>query len=215
MKILSIQTGKISQMTYRDRIFNTGIRKTNQVDQIYVGQMGPEGDHIGNLDVHGGEGRAVYAFSKSAYDLWRGKIKNELLESNGLFGENLTLDHIEEETIFVGDEFSVGEVLLQATSPRFPCFIFADRVGYEQAQDYMNQTRRSGILFRVLKTGIVKTGDTFKLIKRSPYDLKVADFLLMGHAKNITREKMDYLRTIPIIPKITIDRLEYRLIHGR
>ncbi|MFN7452861.1 MAG: MOSC domain-containing protein, partial [Alphaproteobacteria bacterium] len=108
--------------------------------------MGLEGDHIGNLDVHGGEGRAVYAFSKSSYELWKGKIKEELLGINGLFGENLTMDHIEEEPIRVGDEFEVGEVLLQATSPRFPCFIFADRVGYDQAQDYMNETRRSGVL---------------------------------------------------------------------
>jgi MOSC domain-containing protein YiiM len=215
MKILSIQTGQLSQMTYRDRLFNTGIRKENKVDQIYIGKLGLEGDLIGNLDVHGGEGRAVYAFSRSSYELWKGKIKDELLSQHGLFGENLTLDHIEEESIRVGDEFEVGSVRLQATSPRFPCFIFADRVGFEKAQDYMNETRRSGVLFRVLQTGQVKIGDSMKLVKSSPYNLKVADFLIMGNAKNITRESMDFFRTIPVIPKITIDRLEYRLIHGR
>ena len=209
MKILSIQTGKARDIIYKEKTWSTGIFKNIIQGPVFLDKLGLQGDVQANLNVHGGEGRALYAFGRETYKLWQGKISDELLSQNGIFGENLTLERIDEESICVGDQFQLGETLIEATMPRFPCFIFAERVGYADAQEFMHETKKPGVLFRVLKTGIVSEGDELKLLKKSPFDLNMTRFLRMGHVKHITRADMDYLKSIPVIPAITIDRLEF------
>jgi hypothetical protein len=45
----------------------------------------------------------------------------------GGFGENLTTAGLIENTVAIGDIFSVGNALLQVTQPRQPCFKLAIR----------------------------------------------------------------------------------------
>ncbi len=215
MKILSIQTGKVAPIDYKGKAWPTAIRKQPRQGPIHLGRLGLDGDEIGNPEVHGGEGRALYVFAKSHYSLWQGRISQELLEMNGLFGENLTVDSMDEFNIHVGDQFTVGECLIEATTPRFPCFLFAERVGYPEAQKFMNENKRSGVLFRVLKEGSIHVGDSLSLFKKSEFNLTMTEFLYKGQAGVITREFLDQVLAIPVVPKITKDRLEYRLIHGR
>ena len=216
MRILSIQvTSEIKKMTFKEKEWPTAIYKTGVPGPVFLDRLGLDGDRQANLNVHGGEGRAVYAFGKSTYQLWTTVISADLLNTPGLFGENLTLDSIDEENIYVGDRFKLGTTILEATMPRFPCFIFAERVGYDKAQEFMYKTKKPGVLFRVIQTGTIQEGDQLELAERSKYDLTMTRFLELGHVSNLTSEVMSYLKTITPIPQITIDRLEYRLIHGR
>jgi MOSC domain-containing protein YiiM len=215
MKILSIQAGKARKHFYKEREFNTAIAKTQVQGPVFVDKLGMVGDEIGNLTVHGGEGRALYAFSRKAYELWRGRVDDEKLAINGLFGENITLEDIDEHEVNIGDHFSLGETLLEATMPRFPCFIMADHLGDEDGMNFMNNHGRPGVLFRVLQTGHIQIGDELKLVKKSEIPLTMMQFLQMARVGNISREKIDYLKSLRLLPQITIDRLEFRLIHGR
>ena len=107
MRILSLQTGKIGRITYKGKEYPSAIHKSGQAGPLWLGKLGLEGDEIGKLDVHGGEGRALYVFGKNNYSLWQGKIPKELLETHGAFGENVTLEHLNEFDIFVGDRFKL------------------------------------------------------------------------------------------------------------
>ena len=40
----------------------------------------------------------------------------------GAFGENFTTEGLREETLFVGDIYSLGDTLLQVSQPRQPCW---------------------------------------------------------------------------------------------
>jgi MOSC domain-containing protein YiiM len=215
MKILSIQAGKTKKLFLQDREFNTAIAKKQIPGPVFLDKLGLVGDEIGNLTVHGGEGRALYAFSRKAYDLWKGRVDDEKLAVNGLFGENITMEDLDEHQVNIGDHFSLGETLLEATMPRFPCFIMADHLGDDQGMDFMNNHGRPGVLFRVLKTGHINVGDELKLVKKSEIPLTMMQLLQMARVGQITREKLDYLKSLNILPQITIDRMELRLIHGR
>ena len=39
----------------------------------------------------------------------------------GIFGENLTLDGLLEESVHIGDQFSIGSAEVIVTQPRLPC----------------------------------------------------------------------------------------------
>lgn len=216
MKVLSIHTTQeLKRVSYKNKEWETAIWKPQVKGPVFLDKLGLVGDRQANLDVHGGEGRALYVFGRKTYELWREVINPELWKQNGIFGENLTMEEIDEAEIHVGDHFSLGETIIEATMPRFPCFLFAERIGYSEAQDFMYKTNKPGVLFRAIQTGRISEGDPLKLIQKSKYNLTMPQFLQMGHNKTITRENLDFLKTIPVIPKITIDRLEYRLIHGR
>lgn len=215
MRILSLQTGKIGRLTHKEKEYPSAISKSEKAGPLWLGKMGLEGDEIGNPSVHGGEGRALYIFGKNNYSHWQGKIPADLLSTPGIFGENVTLETLNEFEIFVGDRFQLGETVIEATVPRFPCFLFAEHVRYEFAQKFMNENRHSGVLFRVISEGKINVGDRMELLSQPQKILRMTDFLHKGQAGVLTQEFLDEVLKNPIVPKITKDRLEFRLIHGR
>ncbi len=215
MRILSLHTGKIGTLTHKEKDYPSAIRKTEKAGPLWLGKMGLEGDEIGNPKVHGGEGRALYIFGKNNYSLWQGKIPQELLRTHGAFGENVTLESLNEFEMFVGDRFKLGEAVIEATTPRFPCFLFAEHVRFPDAQKFMNENKHSGVLFRVISEGKIARGNSLTLVSQPQKNLRMTDFLHWGQAGVINQQFLDEVLKNPIIPQITKDRLEFRLLHGR
>jgi MOSC domain-containing protein YiiM len=116
-----------------------------------VGRTAIEGDTQVDLVYHGGEDMAVYAYSADNWDWWQGKMK--LTCRPGLFGENLTLRGADEKSVRIGDRFAWGDVVLEVSQPRVPCFklsIHTDRADVPAA---MTLSGRCGWYCRVLKEG--------------------------------------------------------------
>ena len=74
MKVLSIQVGLPKTVVVKDREFSTAITKKTITGPVFLDKLGLNGDQQGNLNVHGGEGRALYVFSRKSYDLWAGLV---------------------------------------------------------------------------------------------------------------------------------------------
>ncbi len=125
MKVLSIQVGQSSDITARGKVWQTGIFKTQVEGPVFLDINGLIGDRQVHENVHGGDGRALYAISNQAYQYWRTLVPSGVELNPGAFVENVTLDELDEPSIEVGDEFELGETLIQAMMPRFPCLIFA------------------------------------------------------------------------------------------
>src|SRR5690348_15029151 len=98
----------------------TGIFKTSVDGSVHVHRLGLQGDRVVDLTVHGGEWKAVYAYSWEHYPWWEKELPYAELEP-GAFGENLTIAGLDEEDIGVGDELQVGAARLVAIQPRQPC----------------------------------------------------------------------------------------------
>ena len=47
----------------------------------------------------------------------------------GMFGENLTITGLLEETVHIGDHFQVGSANLVVTQPRLPCYKLGIKFG--------------------------------------------------------------------------------------
>ena len=87
----------------------TAIGKRAVAGAVAVGPMGLAGDEQADLSVHGGLGKAVYAYPGEHYPFWqtvraqaRVSLWDEALPPGSL-GENLTLGGLLETQAWVGD----------------------------------------------------------------------------------------------------------------
>jgi MOSC domain-containing protein YiiM len=71
----------------------------------------------------------------------------------GAFGENFTLDGVDETTVCIGDIWAAGALRLQVSQPREPCYKPGRYWGVPEAAARMIATRRTGWYLRVLASG--------------------------------------------------------------
>ena len=96
----------------------------------------------------------------------------------GIFGENLTIDDLDETKIHVGDTFKVGETILEATLQRDPCYKLGVRFNDMKIVKQLWNTTFCGVYFKVLQTGYVKVGDVFQQLKSCPENPTIAALLI-------------------------------------
>lgn len=165
MKILSIQVGLPKTVVFEGKSVTTGIFKTPVSGPVFMSALNLEGDGQADLKVHGGRDKAIYAYGHDTYPEWQALRPGDSLEY-GAFGENLTLDELREDEVFVGDVYALGTAKIQACQPRFPCHKlgvkFRDPGILKQFMDY----GRPGVYYRVVEEGVIRAGDTLELVER-------------------------------------------------
>jgi MOSC domain-containing protein YiiM len=148
----------------------SAIGKTTVSGPIEVGVLGLAGDEQADLSVHGGLGKAVYALPSEHLAWWqaqrqvRGATMFEEALAPGYLGENLSLQGVLEQDLFVGDRLDFGEVVLRVTQPREPCGKFNAVMGYAQAAKDMVQSGRCGFYLAVDQPGRLQSGASFQII---------------------------------------------------
>lgn len=165
MKIISTNIGETRIIKWKGKEVKTGIFKFPVDKPIYLETEDVVNDHVIDRKYHGGADKACYLYSADHYSYWK-KFYPELELTWGVFGENLTIDGLQEANINIGDIFEIGEAVVQATQPRQPCFKLEFRFNDKRIVKQFVDSGFSGVYVRVLKTGIVQTGDTMKLIER-------------------------------------------------
>jgi MOSC domain-containing protein YiiM len=137
------------------------------------GESGLEGDFIGDKENHGGDEQAVYAFAREDLDRWEAELGFVL--PDGAFGENLTTFGADPNEAQIGEHWRVGpEVLLEVTSPRMPCKTFAARMGVVGWARRFSESGRPGAYFRVLQSGLVRSGDPISVVRRPGHGVTVS-----------------------------------------
>lgn len=177
MKIISTNIGDKKEILWKKKKVTTGIYKYPTNAPIFLNVEEVNGDEISDRKYHGGINQAVYAYSFKHYKYWK-PLYPDLDWNYGMFGENLTIDHIDETKVHVGDTFKVGETVLEATLQRSPCFKLGIRFNNIKIVKQFWNTTMCGVYFKVLQTGKVKSGDVFEQIKSCTENLTIADLLI-------------------------------------
>jgi MOSC domain-containing protein YiiM len=134
----------------------TGIFKTPVDSPVRITEQGLQGDTIVDAKNHGGVDQAVYLYTRPDYDWWAEKLGETL--APGTFGENLTLSALESAQVCVGDRFTIGKVVLEATAPRIPCRVLAARMDEPTFVKRFRLAERPGIYCRVIQSGEIQAG---------------------------------------------------------
>ncbi len=165
MIIVSTNIGRKRPIRWRGREVMTGIYKMPVEAPLFLGSEDVTGDDVVDRRYHGGVDQAVYAYGYNHYPYWE-NLYPDLEWGPGMFGENLTVDGLEEASIMVGDRFSVGDAIIEVTKPREPCYKLGVKFGSQKILRQFWNTTACGVYFKVLTQGIVSIDDEFILRKR-------------------------------------------------
>ncbi len=177
MKLLSVNVSKPKPIQYGGRTIRTGIFKAPVAGTVMLREKSIDGDGQGDLRVHGGTYKAVYAYPIEHYAYWKQKLHRDDL-TPGQFGENLTVEGILEDEVYIGDVFQVGKTAkLQVTQPRVPCFKLAYKMGLPEFPKHFLRSKRVGFYFRVLAEGKLTPGDPIARIESPSEQMSVTEIL--------------------------------------
>jgi len=178
-RIRSIQVGQPRTVGREDsedpqeRAWTTAFFKEPVSGRVRVGTLGIRGDTQADAKAHGGPDKAVLAYGAENYARWREELGVEELVPGG-FGENLTVEGLDESGVCLGDVWSAGSALLQVTQPRGPCWKIARRWGIPDLTARVGTAGRTGWYLRVLREGDVGAGDAMTLVERPCAEWSVA-----------------------------------------
>lgn len=172
MKVVSIQCAQVGNLFVSDedgvRRVASAIHKQPVHEAVEVRKLGIVGDEQADRRLHGGLDKAVYAYPIEHYSFWTGQraifLKREEALAPGSMGENLTLEGLTEQDVWVGDRLAIGTVLLEVSEPRTPCFKFNVKLRLPHAAKLMVQSGYSGFYLRVVQEGRMRAGDAITLI---------------------------------------------------
>jgi MOSC domain-containing protein YiiM len=171
--LLSLNIGSVQTRFYRGKEARSGIEKTT-VDQVLsLTKLGLVGDEQADLEHHGGEDKAICVYSFDHYPHWEKVLKHTL--PYGSFGENFTIERLDESEVHIGDIFEVGTAVVQVSQPRQPCWKLAMKWGLDELPILVTDRGATGFYFRVLKVGEVQTGDPLILKETHPALITVAE----------------------------------------
>jgi MOSC domain-containing protein YiiM len=170
-KLIAIHVGKPKRIGTQgsgdpwERPFVSGIYKERVEGPVWLGEVNLEGDKQADLRVHGGPNRAALCYSADHYPRWLAELPSSGLVP-GMFGENFTIEGLEEATVCMGDIYAIGDARVQVSQLRGPCFKLARRVGRRDMVERVLETGRSGWYVRVLAPGFVEAGQLMALESR-------------------------------------------------
>ena len=164
MKLLSVNVGRPRLIAFHGVTVSSAIAKRPCGGPVMVRALNVDGDRQANLDVHGGEHKAVYAYPFEHYAYWREALGRDDL-AHGQFGENFTVQGLLEEDVCIGDRYRVGRAVLEVTQPRVPCRNLAARMKNPEFPKLFLRSQRSGFYLRVIEEGEVSAGQSIERIE--------------------------------------------------
>ena len=182
-KVLTVNVGVARPNPAKRSTGFTGIDKLPVDDAVQVRAPGPKrtglhsgviGDPIGDIEHHGGDDQAVYAYAREDYDWWESELGRSL--PNGYYGENLTTLGLDLTGTLIGEVWRLGDTLeLQPTFGRIPCATFQTKMGERGWLKRFARVNRTGTYLRVVTPGPVRAGDPIQIVHRPVRSVPVAE----------------------------------------
>ncbi|MGR9051608.1 MAG: MOSC domain-containing protein [Gammaproteobacteria bacterium] len=199
MELLSVNVARAVTVEWDGKRVTTGIFKKPVEGPVHVAKYNLTGDGQADTKHHGGADKAVYAYSAEHYVHWRRALNKPAL-SFGELGENLTLAGVNENGLNIGDRVNIGTCLLQVCQPRTPCYKLDITLGVRGMPRRFIDYGATGIYFRVLEEGTLRTGDAIRIVARERHGLSVATLFNAYYSE--TAESLDVLESALTIPAL-------------
>ena len=200
MKLLSINASKATEVKCQGKIISTGIFKKPVTTPLFISKEGLQSDQQVDLKNHGGEHKAIYAFSSDHYSYWSDVLQNAQLNA-GIFGENLTISGFDESLLHIGDHISIGQCILEISQPRIPCFKLGIALKNKDMPRLFIDHFATGIYLRVLQEGSLEKGNKVEVIKEGALKLSVQSVFRAYFDKEYT-ESISIMEKALLIPEL-------------
>ena len=112
----AIATGKIEDLPYSSkRPMRSALNKQPFTGRMWLSKTGFSEDEQ-EYKGHGGPNKAVCLYSEKNYNLWKDDVA--VLPEYAMFGENLTVKDLDEKDLHFGDQFQLGEAIIEVSEIR-------------------------------------------------------------------------------------------------
>lgn len=151
----------------------TGINKVSIEGPVLFQGEGVVGDHIVDRVNHGGYDKAVYAYAREDALWWEARIGKAI--APGQFGENLTTLGLDLSGAVIGEQWRIGELLLEVSEPRIPCKTFAGFWDRPTLIKEFTEANRSGAYLRIIKGATIHKGMSVAVEYRPDHGITIGD----------------------------------------
>lgn len=210
MRIVALSVGLPREVSWKGQSVTTGIFKAPVDGPVALRRHNLEGDRQADLSVHGGPTKAVYLYPTQHYDFWREELRDGEL-TWGSFGENLSVEDLDEETVCIGDEFRIGSARVVVTEPRMPCYKLAIRFNRADMVKRFLTSQRTGFYFGVIEEGVVEAGDRLERVVEYPAGLRVADVTRLYTTERSNEALLRKAVAVTVLPQKWRAFFEHRL----
>lgn len=185
----------------------TGIFKYPTEQKLFLTKSDVKKDTIINRINHGGENKACYLFSSKNYPYWK-SLYPHLNWDWGMFGENLTVEGLDEANIRVGNVYKLGSALVQVSQPREPCYKLGVRFQNQKVLKEFIEHNHPGTYVKILEEGEVSVGDELLLESLSQNSLTVQEFYELMFLKEKPQELLQKFMENEAVPQYKKDRFQ-------
>ncbi len=182
MKLLTVSVGRPRDVSWTDRrgrgrTDRTGIFKIPVSGRCRLGTTNLDGDGQADLEAHGGIHKAVYVYDIENYRYWADRLRRDDFAEGGQFGENLTVEGMDDEEIRIGDVFRIGDATVEVTQPRVPCFKLGILMGIPDFHTAFAAALRTGFYLRVVEPGEIGAGDMIEQVGKAEASMTVREMM--------------------------------------
>ncbi|PHM50239.1 6-hydroxyaminopurine reductase [Xenorhabdus miraniensis] len=212
MYYLQVYRGKIISS---EKWGSSAINKLLVNGRLQLTSLGLEGDEQAETRFHGGPDRALCHYPMEHYLFWKRQFP-ELTElfSPPLFGENLSTEGMTEENVYIGDIFQWGDVLIQVTQPRAPCYKLNHLTGINNFSAIMQDSGYCGWLYRVISSGFVSVSEPIRLLSRNS-DISVKEAISIAFHSPFDEEQYQRLMRAAGLSASWNLKMQQRILHGK
>ncbi len=189
MKLISVNCGLPKKVIWHGTSVTTSIYKEPVSGRVALRTLNLDGDRQSDLTVHGGEYKAVYCYPTEHYEYWKAELPGSALPL-GVFGENFTVEGLTEDTVYIGDRFSVGSAEVVVSQPRLPCYKLGIRFGSDDMVKRFLASGHTGFYLAVLREGEVGGGDEITLLSHDPKSIPISAITRLYIAKEYNSEDL-------------------------
>lgn len=207
ISVCAISTGKIEDLDYgQKRQMLSALNKTPFSGKMWLSKLGFIDDEQAYKD-HGGPHKAICSFSKANYQMYKDDLVK--LPDYAMFGENLTIEDLDEAQAYFGDQYRLGEAIIQVSEIREPCWKIQTKYGIPDLVKRMTQSGKTGFYFRVIQEGYVEDSANLELIQSSESETRLSvqelNDIYYNDRKNV--ERLEYVLKNPYLSDKRKDKL--------
>ena len=197
--VISLNAGVVADHRYPDQVERTAIWKKPVTGMARLTRLGLVGDEQEDKVSHGGPDRALCSYVADHAAGWVGALGKA--PEPGAFGENLTVQGIDESQVHCGDRFRVGTAIIEITTPRVPCMTLTRRLGYPDTVPFIRALGWCGWYARVIEEGEAKRGDGMQLIHADPARLSIREIYGVNSDKGAPRAALERAIAVTALPE--------------
>lgn len=190
----------------------TAIFKSPVEGPVQIGIEGLVQDQQADRRVHGGPEKAVHHYPIENHRRLAAQFDEQAASFvSGGMGENISTEGMVEENVYIGDVYAVGNVRLQVSQPRSPCWKIDAKFGRDGITRFVAEQGIAGWYYRVLETGTARAGDTIKLIERNKEPFSLRDWWTLARTPRVPLDVLQKLADTPGLTPMYREKIIQRI----